>query len=100
MANQESATNLRSLPRVLGPVMAIAVVVGTIIGSGVFKKAYAITQDTPYFGVILLLWIGGGIFTFLGALTYAEVVTLFPRAGGNYTFLKEAYGPMLSLIHI
>lgn len=94
MANQESVTNLRSLPRVLGPVMASAVVVGTIIGSGVFKKAYAITQDTPYFGVILLLWVGGGIFTFLGALAYAEVVTLFPRAGGNYTFLKEAYGPM------
>ncbi len=94
MANQESAANPRSLPRVLGPVMAIAVVVGTIIGSGVFKKAYAISQDTPYFGVILMLWIGGGIFTFLGALAYAEVVTLFPRAGGNYTFLKEAYGPM------
>lgn len=59
-----------------------------------YLKAYAITQDTPYFGVILLLWVGGGIFTFLGALAYAEVVTLFPRAGGNYTFLKEAYGPM------
>ncbi len=94
MPSQESAGNAGSLPRVLGPVMAIAVVVGTVIGSGVFKKAYAITQDTPYFGVILMLWVGGGLFTFLGALSYAEVVTLFPRAGGNYTFLKEAYGPM------
>lgn len=83
-----------SLPRVLGPMMAMAMVVGCTLGSGVFKKAFALTQEAPFFGIIILLWVGGGIFTFLGALAYAEVVSLFPKAGGNYTILKEAYGPL------
>jgi len=87
-------SNQPSLQRVLGPIMAMAMVIGTTIGSGVFKKAFALSQETPYFAIILMLWIGGGIFTFLGALTYAEVVSLFPKAGGNFTILKEAYGPM------
>ncbi|MSR31137.1 MAG: amino acid permease [Gemmataceae bacterium] len=82
------------MARVLGLWVASAVVIGTTIGSGVFKKAFAITQDTPYFGIILLLWIGGGVLTFFGALAYAEIVSLLPKAGGNYTFLKEAYGPL------
>lgn len=81
-----------SLPRVLGPWIATAIVVGTVIGSGVFKKPYAVSKDVESFSLAMLAWVLGGVLAILGALAYAEVCTLYPRAGGNYVFLREAYG--------
>jgi len=81
-----------SLPRVIGPVTATAIVVGTIIGSGVFVKPQIIAQNVPYSGVALTLWVIAGLFVLLGALAYAEVASVLPRAGGNYVFLREGYG--------
>ncbi len=80
------------LTRVLGPWMAVAIVVGTVIGSGVFKKARNVAENVPETGLALSVWALGGVLALLGALAYAEVATLFPRAGGNYVFLREAYG--------
>src|SRR5262245_2222945 len=80
------------LPRVLGPWMATAIVIGTVIGSGVFKKPYAVAKDVPDFGLAMLAWVLVGILAMLGALALAEVATLFPKAGGNYVFLREGYG--------
>lgn len=80
------------LLRGLGPWMAGAIVVGTVIGSGVFKKPQSIAENVPNFGFVALVWIGGGILTVLGALALAEVAVLFPRAGGNYVFLREGLG--------
>lgn len=81
-----------SLPRVIGPVTAMAIVVGTIIGSGVFVKPQTIANHVPYSGVALTLWVIAGLFVLLGALAYAEVASVLPRAGGNYVFLREGYG--------
>jgi amino acid transporter len=86
------------LARVLGPVTATAIVVGTIIGSGVFKKPAVIADLLPYSGVVALVWILGGALVVLGALAYAEVAVLFPRTGGNYVFLKEAYGRLAGFL--
>jgi amino acid transporter len=72
--------------------MATAVVIGTVIGSGVFKKPQTVAENVPYFGLIALVWVMTGILAFLGALSLAEVAVLFPRAGGNYVFLREGYG--------
>src|SRR5437868_1038246 len=80
------------LPRVLGLVTATAIVVGTVIGSGVFKKPHAIAVAVPHSGLVAILWVLGGVLVLLGALAYAEVCVLYPRAGGNYVFLREAYG--------
>src|SRR5262245_15609513 len=80
------------LPRVLGPWMATAIVIGTVIGSGVFKKPYAVAKDVPDFGLAMLAWVLVGVLAMLGALALAEVATLFPKAGGNYVFLREGYG--------
>ena len=87
-----------SLPRVLGVTTATAIVVGTVIGSGVFKKPQAIAEAVPYSGVVLLVWVVGGLLTLLGALAYAEVAALFPRTGGNYVFLREAYGRLAGFL--
>jgi basic amino acid/polyamine antiporter, APA family len=86
------------LVRALGPLMATAVVVGTVIGTGVFKKPQSVAESVPFFGVAALVWVAGGLLALLGALTYAEVAVLLPRAGGNYVFLREAYGRLAGFL--
>ena len=81
-----------ALPRVLGPWMTTAVVIGTVIGSGVFKKPAAVARDVPEFIPAMGVWVLGGLLALMGALVLAEVAVLFPRAGGNYVFLREGYG--------
>jgi amino acid transporter len=80
------------LIRALGPMMATAVVIGTVIGSGVFKKPQSVAENVPFFGLTALLWVLGGLLAFLGALALAEVAVLYPKAGGNYVYLREGYG--------
>jgi APA family basic amino acid/polyamine antiporter len=87
-----------NLVRGLGPLMAMALVVGTVIGSGVFKKPQKIAEDVSQFGLVALIWILGGALVLLGALAYAEVNVLLPRAGGNYVFLREAYGRLAGFL--
>jgi amino acid transporter len=78
--------------------MATAVVVGTVIGSGIFKKPAVVADNVPYFGLAALVWILCGLLVLLGALSYAEVATLWPRAGGNYVFLREGYGRLAGFL--
>src|SRR4051812_29354124 len=86
------------LVRALGPLMATAVVVGTVIGSGVFKKPQSISENVHFFGLTALVWVLGGVLALLGALALAEVAVLYPRAGGNYVFLREGYGRMAGFL--
>jgi basic amino acid/polyamine antiporter, APA family len=86
------ATGDTGLLRVLGPWMGTAVVIGTVIGSGVFKKPYAVAKDVPEFGLAMLAWVLVGLLALIGSLALAEIAVLFPRAGGNYVFLREAFG--------
>src|SRR5712692_10501786 len=81
-----------ALPRVLGPWMTTAIVIGTIIGSGVFKKPAAVAEKVPEFIPAMGVWVAGGLLALIGSLVLAEVASLFPRAGGNYVFLREGYG--------
>jgi basic amino acid/polyamine antiporter, APA family len=86
------------LVRALGPLMAMAVVVGTVIGSGVFKKPQAVAENLPAFGQAAAVWVAGGLLALLGSLALAEVAVLFPRAGGNYVFLREGYGRLAGFL--
>jgi amino acid transporter len=88
------------LVRVLGPLTATAVVVGTIIGSGVFKKPATIAQSVPDSGLVALVWVAAGLLILCGALAYAEVAVLFPKTGGNYVFLKEGYGRLFGFLWV
>jgi basic amino acid/polyamine antiporter, APA family len=91
-------SNSPGLLRVLGPWMATAVVVGTVIGSGVFKKARNVAENVPEFGLAMGVWVLVGLLALFGALAIAEVAVIFPRAGGNYVFLREAYGRMAGFL--
>lgn len=80
------------LPRTLGPIAALCVVVGSVIGSGIFLVPARVATHVPSIAGIAALWIVGGLFSLAGALTLAELGAMLPRAGGPYVFLREAYG--------
>src|SRR2546428_9199563 len=82
------------LPRRLGLWSAVAVVVGSTIGSGIFRTPASIAQRVDDVPLFLLSWVLGGVVTLCGALTYAELAALFPRSGGIYVFIREAFGPL------
>jgi APA family basic amino acid/polyamine antiporter len=82
----------RTLARDLGPWAAASIVVGTIIGTGVFLKTSVMARAGGSAGWVLAAWGVAGALSFTGALTYAELGAMFPRAGGEYVYLREGYG--------
>jgi basic amino acid/polyamine antiporter, APA family len=88
----ETAPGEAKLPRVLGPTTAFCVVVGSVIGSGIFLVPSRVANNVPYIGGIALVWIVGGLFSMAGALTLAELAAMLPSAGGPYVYLREAFG--------
>jgi len=75
------------------------IVIGSCIGSGIFVTPARIFRDLPHHGYVMLVWLIGGIVTFLGAMTFSELSARFPKAGGVYVFLKEAYGSMAGFLY-
>src|SRR5262245_49326504 len=90
--NETVATESRSLVRGLGFWDAALVTIGLVLGTGIFITTGDIARVMPHTGLLLLVWVLGGLATLTGALTYAELGALFSRVGGQYHFLKEAYG--------
>lgn len=86
------------LLRALGPGTAMAVVIGNVIGSGIFAKPGVIAAEAGDFRVILAAWVTGGILSLLGALCFAELAAMLPRAGGTYVYLREAYGRIVAFL--
>ncbi|MBM79864.1 MAG: hypothetical protein CMJ78_04640 [Planctomycetaceae bacterium] len=88
----------RSLRRDLGLGMGIALVVGNVIGSGIFAKPGGIAADAGDFTMIISAWVVGGVVCLLGALCYAELSAMMPQAGGLYVYIREAYGRPLAFL--
>lgn len=88
-----------ALRRELGLWAAAAIVVGTVIGSGIFLVPTVMVQQTGTPWMVFAVWIFGGALTLAGALTYAEVASMLPEAGGEYVYLKEAYGPFFGFLY-
>ncbi len=88
-----------SLVRGLTLVPATAIVVGNIIGTGIFLKTRVMTCNVGTPGKVLAVWVVAGLLSLAGALTYAEVAAMMPRAGGEYVFLREAFGPSLGFLY-
>lgn len=82
------------LRRRLGVRDGILLTIGSIVGSGIFLAPGAVAKAIPHPGLVLVAWLLGGLLTLAGALTMGELGTLFPRAGGMYHYLKEAFGPL------
>jgi APA family basic amino acid/polyamine antiporter len=87
------------LSRELGASHSAAVVVGTIIGSGIFLVPAEMTQAVGSAKLVFLAWIVGGLLSFCGALTYAELGSMRPQAGGEYVYVRDAYGPLPAFLY-
>ena len=92
LTGEKTAPN--TLARVLGPVSAFCVVVGSVIGSGIFMVPADVARDIPAIVPIICAWVIGGLFSTAGALTLAELGAMLPQAGGPYVYLREAYGKL------
>ena len=89
----------QGLSRSLGPGIAISMVVGAVIGSGIFLKPGQIALDGGSFPLIITAWVIGGIVCLLGGLCVSELALMMPRAGGLYIYLQEAYGKLTAFLY-
>src|SRR5215467_1897446 len=85
--------------RAIGLFDGTMIVVGSMIGSGVFIVAADITRQTGSPGGLLLTWIITGLLTISAAISYGELAGMFPRAGGQYVYLREAYSPLWGFLY-
>src|SRR5215470_11608910 len=96
---QSDVNDNRSLVRGLGLIAAVSVIIGNVIGTGVFLKARVMTCNVGTPGWVLAAWIAAGLLSLAGALTYAELTAMKPQAGGEYVFLRDAYGRVWSFLY-
>ena len=85
--------------RAISRLDATALVVGSMIGSGIFIVSAEILRQVQAPGLLLFVWALSGVVTLLGALTYGELAAMFPKAGGNYVYLREAVSPLFGYLY-
>ena len=88
-----------SLQRVLGLWSAIAIVIGTVIGSGIFLVPTSMIKNLGSVQMLFVVWVVAGLLSLFGALTYAELAAAMPEAGGEYVYLSAAYGPFWGFLY-
>ena len=86
------------LPRVLGFTSVIGILIGSVIGSGIFVAPNAIASLVLSPQLILAVWVVGGVLSFFGALAFAELGAAYPEAGGAYIYLREGYGRLIAFL--
>src|SRR5437764_4466380 len=94
MADSGMTDSKTGLRRSLGFWTACAVVIGTVIGSGIFLVSSDMVRAVGSPGMVFAVWIFGGLLSMFGALSYAELSAAMPEEGGEYVYLTAAYGPL------
>src|SRR6202046_5349689 len=87
------------LRRDLGLWTAVALVIGTVIGSGIFLVPRTMVLRVGSPSMVFVVWVFGGLLSLCGALSYAELAATMPEAGGEYIYLREAYGPLWAFLY-
>ena len=82
----------------LGVWDAVNVIVGVVIGVGLYETAPLVYANVPSVGYAMLVWLAGGLLSLVGALCYAELVSTYPRSGGDYVYLTRAFGPLVGFL--
>ena len=93
-----TTTTEQVLERRLGPFDAAAIIVANVIGGGILFRSPAVASALPDATWFLLAWFAGGVLAFMGAMAYAELATMRPKAGGEYVYLREAFGPLAGFL--
>lgn len=100
LPDSSSEAAARTLPRVLGTGQAASIVVGTIVGSGIFLVPCEMMHNAGSSSLVYLAWIAGGLLSLFGAMTYAELGAMLPYAGGEYVYLRGAYGDTTAFLYM
>src|SRR5213083_3309703 len=85
--------------RAISRLDATALVVGSMIGSGIFIVSADILRQVHSPGLLLVTWLLSGVMTLLGALSYGELAAMFPKAGGQYVYLREGISPLFGYLY-
>jgi basic amino acid/polyamine antiporter, APA family len=99
MAGRDAGQADEGLVRAFGLPSAILFVLGSVIGSGIFLTTGVMAAALPSPTLIIVAWTAGGVIALSGGLTYAELGAMFPRSGGVYVYLREAFGPLLAFLY-
>src|SRR5579872_1988039 len=95
----EGVTADDGLVRVLGLGSGVLFVLGSVIGSGIFLTTGMMAAKLPSPTLLLVAWASGGVLALTGGLTYAELGSMFPKSGGVYVYLREAFGPLPAFLY-
>ena len=93
------APEAHTLQRALGALDGASLTIGAVVGTGIFLTAGDVARSLPHPALVLGVWLAGGLLVLAGALGYAEMGAMYPRAGGLYHFLKEAWGPLPAFLY-
>ncbi|MBE9009067.1 amino acid permease [Pseudanabaenaceae cyanobacterium LEGE 13415] len=100
-SNAPGATNISNAarkPPLLSLTDAIAIIVGVVIGTGIFETPALVAANSSTASMVILTWLIGGVVSLIGALCYAELATTYPHVGGNYEYLKRAFGQQVAFL--
>ncbi|MBM4352432.1 MAG: amino acid permease [Deltaproteobacteria bacterium] len=93
-SGSKSLSAPQAVERRMGGLEAVLLVVGSMVGTGILVTPALVSASTGSLAGVLLVWGGGALYALLGALSQAELATRYPRAGGDYVFLRESFGPL------